>query len=235
MTARSPHASLLGLALLLGACAHSPTYDPADPLESINRPIYRFNEVLDDYVAQPVAKVYVAVTPRPVQIGVTNFFDNLTYPTVILNDLLQAKFRQAGADTARFTVNTFAGFVGVLDVATHVGLPAHNEDFGQTLGHWGVGQGWYLMLPILGPATNRDFVGRIGDAYTYPPNYAEAEVAFGLGLLNAVQVRASLLGTESILDQQFDRYAFVRSLYLQRRESLVHDGNPPPEDFGFEE
>jgi len=227
---------LLLAAVALGGCAHTPPDDPSDPMEGWNRGVYKFNTVADKYVLRPVAKGYDKVTPAPVQTGIGNFFANLFYPTVIVNDLLQLKLRQFGADTLRFVVNTTAGIGGLFDPATHVGLPAHDEDFGQTLGYWGVGPGWYLMLPLLGPSDNRDLVGAVGDWHTNPLTHVDdedEEWAWGAGVLQAVHQRANLLGFDSVLEQQLDPYVFVRSLYLQNRLYKVYDGNPPKEDFDF--
>lgn len=225
---------LLLAALVLGGCAHTPPDDPADPLEPMNRGIYKFNEVADRYVLRPVAKGYDKVMPGVARTGVRNFFSNLFYPTVIVNDLLQLKLRQFGADTCRLVVNTLIGWGGLFDVATRAGLPANDEDFGQTLGYWGVGPGWYLMLPFLGPTDNRDLVGAGGDYFTNPLVYYDnEEAAWGLGALNAVDQRANLLPADSVLEQQLDRYVFVRSIYLQNRLNKVYDGNPPKEDFDF--
>src|SRR5688572_26977733 len=149
------------LTLLAAGCAHSPAYDPQDPLEKVNRAVFGFNEKADQYVLKPVAKGYDKITPQPVRRGIANFFDNLFYPTVIVNDLLQAKLKQGAFDLGRFVVNTTVGVVGIFDVATGWGMEKHEEDFGQTLGYWGVGPGWYLMLPLLGPSDNRDLVGRV--------------------------------------------------------------------------
>jgi phospholipid-binding lipoprotein MlaA len=228
-------AALLPLALLAG-CAHSPSYDPSDPLEPVNRAVYAFNETADRFVLRPVAKGYDAVTPRPVRTGVRNFFSNLFYPTVLVNDLLQGKGAQFGQDLARLFLNSTAGLFGFMDVATPNGLPKHDEDFGQTLGYWGVGPGWYLMLPLLGPATNRDLVGRAGDYGTNPLVYFDNEgVSWGLGVLDTVETRAQFLPLDKVLEQQLDRYVFIRTGYLQDRLNKVHDGNPPKEDPGFEE
>ncbi len=225
--------SILGLVCLLGACAHSPVDDPSDPLEPMNRAVYGFNEKLDTYVAQPVARGYVKAVPSPIRIGIGNFLDNLTYPTVILNDALQGKFAQAGRDTGRFLLNTTFGLAGFLDPATRVGLERNDEDLGQTLGHWGVGPGWYLMLPLLGPATNRDLLGRVGDTYTSPTTYADSDVRLPVTAAGVVDARAGLLGTEGVLAQQFDRYVFIRGVYLQNRLNRVHDGNPPKEEIDY--
>jgi phospholipid-binding lipoprotein MlaA len=237
---RGPRRRLAWLlaALVLGGCAHTPPDDPSDPLEGWNRGVYKFNTVADKYVLRPVAKGYDTITPAPVKTGIGNFFSNLFYPTTIVNDPLQLKLKQFGSDTLRFVVNTTAGIGGVFDPATHIGLAAHDEDFGQTLGTWGVGPGWYLMLPLLGPSTNRDLVGAVGDWHTNPLTYVnedDEEWAWGAGVLQAVHQRANLLGFDSVLEQQLDPYVFVRSVYLQNRLGKVHDGNPPKEDFGFED
>lgn len=231
---------LLLAALTLAGCAHTPPDDPSDPMEGWNRGVYKFNKVADKYVLRPVAKGYDTVTPAPVKTGIGNFFSNLFYPTVIVNDLLQLKLKQFGSDTLRFVFNTLVGLGGFVDVSTRAGLVAHDEDFGQTLGYWGVGPGWYLMLPFLGPSDNRDLVGKVGDWHTSPWTYAddagvEEHWAWGAGALQAVHERSNLLGADAMLEQQMDEYAFVRSLYLQARLNKVYDGNPPKEDFGFDE
>jgi len=154
---------IAGAALLASACAHTPPDDPSDPFESANRVVYGFNKKADEYVLRPVAKTYVKVLPDFARQGISNFLDNLFYPTVIINDLLQLKPIQTGKDLGRLFLNTTAGLGGFLDVATDAGLPANREDFGQTLGYWGIGPGWYLMLPLLGPANNRELTSRMGD------------------------------------------------------------------------
>lgn len=219
----------LGLSLLLGACAHLPPDDPSDPLEPVNRGIYGFNETLDKWVARPVAKGYVNVVPSSARKGVGNFFANATYPTVIFNDFLQGKFLQGLQDTGRFLFNTTVGLAGLVDVASMVGMEAHDEDFGQTLGTWGVAQGPFLMLPFMGPTTGRDGLGQIANGFTNPLSYTDEEYRYGLYILGAVNSRAGLLGIEGVLEQQFDRYAFIRGAYLQRRLGLVYDGSPPRE------
>ncbi|MGH8460842.1 MAG: MlaA family lipoprotein [Stenotrophobium sp.] len=226
-----PRLLVAALPLLLAACAHSPIDDPDDPLEPLNRATYAFNTQLDHYIARPAAKGYRAALPKEIQDGFRNFFDNLTYPTVIINDALQGKLSQSGWDTTRFLMNTTFGLAGFLDPASMVGLDKHDEDFGQTLGYWGVGAGWYLMIPLLGPSTNRDLVGRIGNTLTNPLIFAPASVSIPTTGLSFVQTRAQLLGVDSIIDQQFDPYVFVRSAYLQHRENLIYDGHPPKEDY----
>jgi phospholipid-binding lipoprotein MlaA len=217
------------LALLLCGCAHTPPDVPSDPLEPFNRKVYAFNETLDEWVAQPVARGYVRFLPQFMRTGINNFFVNVSYPTVIVNDLLQGKFAQGARDSGRFLFNTTVGLGGLVDAASLVGMDINDEDFGQTLGYWGVGQGWFLMLPVLGPTTNRDGLGQVANGFTNPLSYTEDEYRYGLYALGAVNSRAALLGVEGVLEQQFDRYAFVRGAYLQRRLSLTHDGNPPRE------
>ena len=219
--------------LVLGACAHSPIDDPSDPLEPVNRAMFTFNENLDRYVAKPAAKGYNAALPEEFRIGFHNFLINLTYPTVIVNDALQGKLIQSGRDTTRFVMNSVVGIGGLLDPAAMVGLERNDEDFGQTLGVWGVGPGWYLMLPFFGPSSNRDLVGRVGSSVTNPLSYARTSLSLPVTVFSLIDTRAQLLGAESVLDQQFDRYIFVRSAYLQRRQSLVYDGNPPREEVDY--
>jgi phospholipid-binding lipoprotein MlaA len=226
----------LSLGLAVSACAHTPADDPSDPLEPVNRAMFTFNRQADRYLLRPVAKGYVKVVPDLARRGIGNFFNNLFYPTVIVNDLLQAKFLQSSQDLARFLLNSTAGFAGILDVATGVGLPQNNEDFGQTLGYWGLGPGWYLMIPFLGPSNNRDLVGRGGDYFTSPLLYIDEEkVRYIATGVNLIDTRANLLGADRFIDEQFDPYIAVRTAYLMRRQNLVYDGNPPKIDYDFEE
>jgi len=218
----------------VSGCAHRPADDPADPLEPVNRAVFKFNETADKYALRPVAKVYADVTPAPARRSVTNFFDNLQEPRNIVNALLQAKFVQASKNLGRLVLNTTAGLAGFIDVASEVGLEKHEEGLGQTLGYWGVGEGWYLMLPLLGPSTNRDLVGFAGDSFVNPSFYLPGRYdvyAISANVVNLVDTRANFLAADGILQQQFDRYLFVRTAYLQQRWSLIHDGNPPLEDF----
>jgi phospholipid-binding lipoprotein MlaA len=229
--------ALVALAITSG-CAHRPADDPADPLEPINRVMFTFNETADKYALRPVAKAYVQVTPAPARTGITNFFDNLGEPRNVVNALLQLKFTQAGKNLGRLVLNTTAGLGGFIDVASEVGLDKHEEGFGQTLGYWGVGEGWYLMLPLLGPSTNRDLVGFAGDSFVNPsfllPGRYDVYV-LSANATNLVNTRANFLAADGILAQQFDRYLFVRTAYLQQRWSLIHDGNPPFEDLELPE
>lgn len=217
--------------LLLSACASLPEgseRSEKDPWERYNRAMHEFNDAVDRSVLRPVAKGYRAVTPDPVENGVSNFFDNLTYPLVILNQFLQGDFGDGFRDTGRFLFNTVYGLGGIFDPATGVGLERHNEDFGQTLGVWGVPNGPYLVLPFLGPSTVRDTAGTYVDGQLDPmfEYFSEPEEYYLLGL-RIVSLRASLLDFDSQLTATYDPYAFMRDAVLQRREYLVHDGNPP--------
>lgn len=220
--------------LLLAGCASLPegsTRDSRDRFERFNRSMYAFNVAVDKVVAKPVAKVYVAVAPRPVRAGVSNFIANITYPVTIGNDLLQGKLGQFTQDSARLLVNTTFGVGGLFDPATRMGLQANDEDFGQTLGKWGLPQGSYLMLPLMGPSTLRDSVGTAGDYFLDPTNrIGKDEIRWGLTGLSLVDTRAILLDADAALARYRDPYAFVRNSYLQRREFQVTDGNlPEPE------
>jgi phospholipid-binding lipoprotein MlaA len=226
--------SVLLFSLLLQGCAtvEGPT-DPEDPFESFNRAMYTFNDTLDKAILEPVAKGYNAVLPDPVNKGVSNFFSNIDDVVVIFNDLLQLKIGQALSDTARVFFNTTFGLLGFIDVASSMDLPKHDEDLGQTFGYWGVSTGPYLVLPFLGPSDIRDTVGLIGDAYVDPLNdITPNSTRNGLILLEGIDTRAGLLTASKVLQEAaLDEYLFVRDAYLQRRENLVHDGDPPKPSF----
>lgn len=196
-----------------------------DPLEPINRVIFEFNEVVDDNILEPVAKGYKYVTPDPVERGISNFFSNLGEINTIANDLLQLKFQQAAKDSLRFVVNSTIGVLGVFDVATTLGLSKNKEDFGQTLGFWGVPNGPYLVLPFLGPSSFRDAPGAFVDYELSPVEQLHHEERQALRLINIIETRAKLLRATKILDTAAkDKYIFIRESYLQKRESLVRDG-----------
>src|SRR3990172_10107006 len=177
---------------LLGGCAS--TGNPRDPFEPLNRGIYHFNDGVDTAVFRPVAEVYRGVLPQFMRTGVSNFFSNINDVIVALNNLLQAKFLNTVSDVGRIVVNTTVGLLGVLDVATEIGLEKHNEDFGQTLGYWGIGDGPYLVLPLLGPSSARDAVGWFGDYYAWPITYLEPDRHRNILIgVRFVVVRADLL------------------------------------------
>lgn len=195
-----------------------------DPWESFNRKVYRFNDVLDRWALKPVAKGYRKVTPDVVEDGVHNVFRNLGEARNLANNLLQLKMHDAGVDTARFFFNTTFGLLGFFDVATKMGLQRNDEDFGQTLGAWGVKSGPYVVLPLLGPSTVRDTVSLYPDSFTSQYRYInDVPVRNSMFALNLVDTRASLLTAERLITG--DKYRFIRNAYLQNREFKVQDGN----------
>lgn len=228
------------LAIVFGVVAGcATTGNPRDPLEPMNRGIYGFNQGIDKAVIKPVAQGYRTVVPSPVRTGVKNFFSNLNDVIVVANDLLQFKIGQAFSDTGRILVNSTIGILGILDVATHMGLEKHNEDFGQTLGYWGLDSGPYLVLPFLGPSSFRDTFGLAVDAQIDPVlNYDDVSERNGALALRIIDSRSRTLDAGNLLDEAaLDPYEFLRDAYLQRRESLVRDGNggrryDDAEDFG---
>ena len=206
--------------------ASSPLYaqgDDVDPFIEMNRNIYSFNQDFDDILFKPVTQAYNSVMPDFAKIGVGNFFRNLDDINVVVNDLLQLKMGNAAYDSGRFVLNSTVGIVGLVDVATRFGLYKNNEDFGQTLGYWGVPSGPYLMLPIIGTSTLRDAVGLIPDYMLNPVFWVDDDEArFFLYALDNIDRRLFYMAAESMIDG--DEYLFVRDAYLQRREYLVNDG-----------
>jgi phospholipid-binding lipoprotein MlaA len=217
------------LCLLMSGCAT--TRDNPDPWEGLNRKTYAFNDALDRAVMKPVAQGYQRVAPAFVQEGVNNFFDNIEDVATSLNNFLQGKPKEGLSDAGRFLANTVLGVFGLWDVATPMGLEKHYEDFGQTLGVWGVQSGPYLVLPLLGPSTARDAPAKIVDPAWYYKDYVDPErLYWGLWGLDKVRTRANLLKAETVLEEAaLDKYTFIRDAWLQRRRSQVFDGNPPRE------
>lgn len=217
---------LLFASLLLSACAStSPNTNPKDPYEGFNRSIYSFNDTLDRAVFKPVAKGYKAVLPDPAQKMVHNFISNIDDIFVTGNDLLQFKFAKASSDFTRVWVNTIFGVFGLFNVAHN--LEKHNEDFGQTLGYWGVSSGPYLVVPFFGPSSVRDGAGLIVDIYSgmIIQDIPARNTLFGI---TQIDQRVKLLDSESLIeDTVMDPYSFIRDAYLMRRQSLVYDGDPP--------
>jgi phospholipid-binding lipoprotein MlaA len=208
-------------------CATGPDRNPADPLEPLNRATWRFNDTLDRTIAQPVARGYNRVVPRPIRTGIGNFFSNLGDVPVMLNDFAQLRFTDGMNDLMRIAVNSTLGLLGILDIATPAGIPKRDQDFGLTLAHYGVGSGPYLVLPIFGPSTFRDAAGFGVDQYGNPATYARPRVRNILWGVNFVSTRARYLNATNLLEQAaLDKYLFVRDAYLQRRQSLVDAGKP---------
>jgi phospholipid-binding lipoprotein MlaA len=202
-----------------------------DPLESYNRTMFKINDSVDKAVLKPVSRTYDKITPSPLKTGLRNFFSNIGEVPVVFNDLLQLKFQQAAYDTWRFIINSTLGLGGFLDVAADAGLGKHDEDFGQTMGKWGVPSGPYFVIPILGPSTIRDSAGRLADAPLKPIGYVTPNAAkYSIYAADGVVTRASLLGASNVLGEAaLDPYIFVRDGYLQRRLKQIYDGKVPQE------
>jgi phospholipid-binding lipoprotein MlaA len=216
--------------LTLSGCATSGGGRVYDPFEPINRAVYAINEPIDRNLIKPVAQAYVDYVPSVFRTGISNYFNNIDDLFSALNGLLQGKLDKAGNDMGRVMINTFPGILGLIDVASDLGIPRGNEDFGQTFGYWGIPQGPYLVVPLFGPSTVRDGTGFVLRVLWSPtteiPNVALRNVIYGLGGLD---LRANALGATSLIDEaSLDPYTFVRRAYLQRREYLVYDGSPPP-------
>ncbi len=231
---RTTRFSLLSLCLLLlCGCATLPSgqRNPRDPWERMNRATYTFNDKFDKAIARPVARGYRKVTPRFVQTGIRNVFDNVDTTIVMVNDLLQGQFTPLVSDTARLLVNTTIGIGGLFDPATKMGLEKNDRDFGQTLGKWGVKSGPYLVVPFLGPSDVRDIFGKVADSYSTPRTYIHSIYwRYGLWLVEKVDARSRLLDTTELLDRAYDPYAFLRNAYLQHRDFKVNGGQSKNEE-----
>jgi phospholipid-binding lipoprotein MlaA len=229
--------ALLASAALLvasGCATTSGTPNPKDPWEGYNRPMYEFNDTVDKAVLKPISQGYQKVTPDFVQQGVSNFFENLQDLGTGLNNLLQGKLTEGAGDLGRLVVNSTIGILGLWDVATPMGLEKHHEDFGQTLGWWGVPPGPYFIIPLFGPSTLRDAPARYVDpSFAYNRGIDDVAARNSLFGLDVVRTRANLLKAEKVLDEAaLDRYSFTRDAWLQRRRNMVFDGKPPkdPDD-----
>lgn len=195
-----------------------------DPWEGFNRSIFAFNDTLDTYALKPLAQGYQFITPRRVQDGIHNVFNNLGEVKNLANNALQAKFHSAGVDTSRFLLNSTLGLVGMIDVATPMGLQRSDQDFGQTLGHWGVNSGPYLVLPFLGPSTLRDAPAILPDAYANPVRYiGDVPTRNSLYGVSMIDGRAQYLKSEKLITG--DKYNFIRSVYLQNRAFKIQGAN----------
>ncbi|MCJ0765002.1 MlaA family lipoprotein [Variovorax terrae] len=226
--ARNTGAALAALGLLAG-CASGPNANPRDPLEPLNRSVSNFNEGVDKVLLKPVATAYREVTPGVVRTGVNNFFGNLGDAWSFVNSVLQLKGQNAAENFMRFSFNTVFGFAGVLDIASEMNIERHKEDFGQTLGRWGVPAGPYVVLPIFGPSTLRDTVAlpvdTRGDIVRHVDHVPTRNSLYALW---AVDKRATLLRASSVLDEAaLDKYSFTRDVYLQLRRSEIYDGKDP--------
>lgn len=226
-------AALVLCVLLLSGCATVPNPDARDPWESWNRGVFGFNEAVDTAVLKPVATGYQTVTPTLVQKGIGNFFGNLTDVWSAVNNALALRPRETGDSVGRVMVNTTLGLLGVVDVASDLGIERHTADFGLTLARWGVGSGPYVVLPLLGPSTLRDTAGLPVNNWGNPINQwvADEPSRDGLLVLKVVDTRAQLLGAGRVMDgAALDKYTFLRDAHLQRRRNQVYDGNPPEDD-----
>jgi phospholipid-binding lipoprotein MlaA len=219
---------------LVAGCATGPNANPADPFEPFNRGVFTFNDKLDEAVLVPVSTAYVKVLPSMVRTGVNNFFGNIGDVWSFANSVAQLKLQNSAETFMRVNVNTFFGLGGLLDVATEAGIDRHDEDFGQTLGRWGVGAGPYIVLPVLGPSTLRDTVAKPVDFYGDGLN-ALNDVAWrnSLTALRVVDKRSQYLRAGRLIDDAaLDKYSFTRDAFLQRRRSQIQDGRAPDEDAG---
>ena len=223
----------VSVVIVLSGCATVPAdsgSDPRDPIESFNRQVFEFNDIVDRALLKPIAEAYEYL-PEPVRDCFSNIFSNFREPTNAVSNLLQGKAADAASDTCRFIVNSTVGLLGCFDVARQMGLEKHNEDFGQAFGRWGIGPGPYLVLPILGASTVRDAIGIYGAEAYLDPNFWINNVALRNWILGTrfVNARSELLQADDLISgAALDKYRFVRDGYLQRRRSLVYDGDPPP-------
>ena len=226
------HTPLLMAASLITGCATSG--DPRDPIEGFNRGVYKFNTTFDEYIFNPVATGYQTITPKFVDKGITNFFGNLSDVGNAVNNLLQFKVQHAASDVGRIVINSTIGLLGFMDVASSMDLKKHNEDFGQTMATWGIGAGPYIVLPILGPNTTRSSVGLLADSYVDPiMRISHIPTRNTVIALKFIDLRSDLLAVDALKDllvEGVDEYDVVKDAYLQRREWLIYDGNPPIEE-----
>ena len=228
--------TVLSCMLFLSACATTNALDERDPWEGFNRSVFSFNETMDDFVFEPVGKVYDFITPDPIDNGISNFFGNIAMIPVIANDILQFKFTQMVNDSVRFFINSTLGLLGFFDIAGDANLRSSGEDFGQTLAHWGMGPGPYLVVPFFGPATVRDAAGFAVDGIVLNPvSYLDNDlVVAGLLSLNYVDVKSDLLSAGDLIGEAaLDEYEFLKNAYFEKRSSQINDN--AFEDFPEEE
>ena len=219
--------------LFASGCATIGAYDERDPLEGFNRGVYGFNQGMDKVLFNPLGKLYRAITPDFIDKGITNFFSNLNEIAVVANDIMQFKISQAFSDAVRFIFNSTLGLLGFYDVSSTMGLDKHNEDFGQTLGVWGVGSGPYLMVPFFGPTTLRDATGFIVDQGILNPVFYlnNDELRAGLLTIRYIDFKSDLLSTNKLIsDAALDEYEFIKNAYFEKRESQINDSLTPLAD-----
>lgn len=231
MTRMNYKYSLVACAMfILTSCSTSSYVN--DPIEPVNRAVYKFNDTLDSYIFKPIAKGYNTVTPRFARKGVDNFFDNLSYPVVFTNQFLQGKFKLGFQDTGRFLINSTFGIAGLFDVADKFGLVEHKEDFGQTFAIWGVSSGPYIVLPLLGSTNVRDGLGSFASSYIDPLGYEyfkdHRAVKNRTMAIKIIEARAQILDYEGLITG--DKYIFVRDAYMQNRKNLIFDGKESEKD-----
>lgn len=232
---------IIFLMTLLYGCAGklaNQTYNDhkiSDPLEPVNRSLFTFNVILDLAIVRPVATGYAYITPPFFRDRASSFVSNLSEPSNFINNLLQWKLKRSFTSLARFTVNSTLGLGGLFDIMSRSGVPSYPEDFGQTLGYWGFKPGAYIYLPILGPSTVRDTIGRIGDFLTLSPQnlLSNSEDQVGVTVISVVEARADLLPLDSVLERQLNIYNFLRNGYEQTRINNIFDGNPPEQEEDF--
>ncbi|MBB1076284.1 VacJ family lipoprotein [Rhodoferax sp. 4810] len=227
---RSVLLGIIASATLISGCASvaDQYQDPRDPWQGYNRAMFRFNHQFDRWLLKPLAKGYQAVSPAVVDRSISNVFANLADVPSAINNLLQFKLARASTDLGRVAVNSTVGVAGIFDVATNLGVPSYKEDLGQTFGYWGMGTGPYLVLPVLGPSNVRDSIGFAIGTQLHPLTYLDSNWHWGGVALHTVDRRADLLSADAVFDSAaLDRYSFLRDAYLQRRKTLVYDGNPP--------
>lgn len=225
-------ATLLLTVALFSGCATTAN-NPRDPHEGFNRAMFEVNEAIDTVIAKPLAKGYDAVAPLPVKASVGNFFGNVGDLFIGINNGLQGKPGDGLSDIGRLLINSTIGIFGLFDVASEIGLEKHNEDFGQTLARWGVDDGGYLFLPVIGSRTVRDTFGFVVDSYADPVSWGIERVCVrnSATALRMIDIRASLLPTDKVVEEAaLDKYSYIRDAYLQRRRNLIFDGNPPKQE-----
>lgn len=227
--------ALAALAMAAGCASVPGQPNPKDPWESYNRGMFEINDSLDRTLLKPVAQGYDRAVPGFAQSGVANFFGNLNDVGTGLNNVLQGKVVAGLSDLGRFGFNTVFGIAGLWDVATPLGLEKHNEDFGQTLGWWGMPPGPYFVIPLFGPSTLRDAPARYVDPTFFQSRWIDSDaISFTLFTLDIVRSRASVLGAEKVLEEAaLDKYSFTRDAWLQRRRNMVFDGKPPKDADDF--